>query len=152
MTDLTILVGVGLFYEDGPTLRFQGDEDSGALDLSPFLGNEARALVFHHPLPHRPSDLPGFGACFWRQGCPFGHDANPHRLLTFDATGSVTHDEGVWRVGGRRFPMEFLPGHRCLVAVCPTKWEPSPSLGPEGVSFSNEIARLRDVLNKIRMA
>jgi hypothetical protein len=151
VSDLTIFVGVGLFYEDGPTLRFVGDDESGVFDLSPFLGKDVRALVFHHPLPHRPSSEPGYGACHWRHGCPFGHGANPHRMLAFDATGIASKDDDGWRIGDRRFPFAFMPGHRCIVAVCPTKWEPASPLSSEGVSFSQEIARLRDVLSKIRM-
>lgn len=151
MTPLTIFVGVGLFYMDGPTLRFQGDAQEGEFDLSSFEGQEVRALAFHTPLPHKPPDLPAFGACYWKSGCPFDHEAQPHRLLAFQSVGVVTHSSGVWRIGNDVFPLGALLGHKCLVAVCPTEWSPVASVGPEGVNLGEEIARLRAMLSSLKV-
>ena len=141
----SIFVGIGLFYKDGPILRFEGSESSGELDLESFLGKEVRILAFHHPLPYYPKGLPGFGSCLWREGCPFGHGENPHNLLSFDATGILSKEEKTWRVGDRDLPTEAIPGHRCIVSVVPTKWDFSSG----GVNLEG-LGQLRAVLDQIK--
>jgi hypothetical protein len=142
-----IFVGVGLFYMDGPTLRFQGDDQEGEFDLSPFEGAEVKSVAFHMALPHRPSDQRGFGSCFWRGDCPFEHHLSPHRMLTFDQSGVVNREGSIWKIGEHLFPFDALPGHRCLVAVAPAKIEPSPS---GGVSLE-DLSALRTALDRLKV-
>lgn len=142
-----MLVGVGLFYEDGPILRFEGDDASGSLDLSPFDGVEIQVLAFHLAPSHRPADQRGLGSCYWREDCPFGHHLYPHRMLTFRETGVLTRSGDSWKVGEVPFPLSYLPGHRCIVAAVPVRWNP---ITPEGVNLEG-LEQLRVALDQLKV-